>query len=198
MNKSYKAIILLLIIILCGSIQANEITSFSQKNDIVKIDPPIEKSDAKGLADIGSITQIQGKLILGQKEWVHFPDINQSFRARVDTGAATSSLDADELKIVIKNGKKWAHFRIADKYKSSEEIVLPVKRWVRIKQASNEEGSRRPVIETWVKIGERVNKTEFTLADRSHLLFPVLLGRSYIKNNALVDVSRQYVQGHSR
>ncbi len=197
MNKHYKAAMLLMITMICGSIQANELTNSSQHTDISNSDTPAVKKEANCLADIEQLKQIQGKLILGQKEWIHFPDVNQSFMARVDTGAATSSLDADGLKIFSKNGKKWVRFRIVDKYKSSEEIVLPVKRWVRIKQASNEEGSRRPVIETWVKIGERVDKTEFTLADRSHLSFPVLLGRSYIKTNALVDVSRHYVQGHS-
>lgn len=197
MNKYYKISLLTISSIFWEPTYASEISYLSPYPDTVKTDVSAKNNDTDQIADIDELKQIQGKLILGQKEWGHFPDINKSFRARVDSGAATSSLDAKGLKIFSKNGKEWARFRITDKYKSSKEISLPVTRWVRIRQASNEEGSRRPVVETWVKIGERVDKTEFTLADRSHLSFPVLLGRSYIKNNALVDVSRQYVQGHS-
>ncbi|MGC9423682.1 RimK/LysX family protein, partial [Vibrio sp.] len=44
------------------------------------------------------------------------------------------------------------------------------------------------------QIGDLKEKTEFTLANRTHLTFPLLLGRSFFKHVAIVDVSRQYVQ----
>jgi hypothetical protein len=46
----------------------------------------------------------------------------------------------------------------------------------------------------WIQIGDLKEKTEFTLADRTHLTYPLLLGRSFFKDVAVVDVSRKFVQ----
>ena len=47
----------------------------------------------------------------------------------------------------------------------------------------------------WVVVGDLKEQTEFTLADRTHLTYPLLLGRSFFKDIAVVDVSRTYIQG---
>lgn len=73
-------------------------------------------------------------------------------------------------------------------------LTLPVQRWVRIKQSSQDSYQRRAVVEGDIQIGDLKTKTEFTLADRSHLTFPVLLGRSFFRDVAVVDVSKKYVQ----
>jgi hypothetical protein len=196
MQKRWKVAVMLVSMGLwgCSNASTPDTANNSQK-DKDKVESAERLSGAQKAPDIEEIKQIQGKLILGQKEWVSFPSVDKSYRARVDTGATTSSLSAYDLKVFERNGEKWVRFKIKDKDSLSDELVLPVKRWVRIRQASNEEGERRPVIETWLKIGDKVEKTEFTLADRSHLSFPVLLGRSYIEDFALVDVSRRYIQG---
>ncbi|MCE0495395.1 ATP-dependent zinc protease family protein [Vibrio salinus] len=191
-KKYYKVLLLLLVTGILVYSEASQWIHPAQAENVMKSD---SFKTRNSLPDIEEIKEVQGRLILGQKEWVSFLDLEQSYRARVDTGAATSSLNAAEQKIFIHNGKKWVRFRVRDKDRLSEELSLPVKRWVRIKQVSNERGSRRPVIEARIRIGDRVAETEFTLADRSHLSFPILIGRSYIRNYALVDVSRSYIQG---
>ncbi|GAM71860.1 hypothetical protein JCM19236_1485 [Vibrio sp. JCM 19236] len=50
------------------------------------------------------------------------------------------------------------------------------------------------MIELWIKLGDIREKAQFTLADRSHMTHAVLLGREFIKDIALVDVSKTYVQ----
>ncbi len=70
----------------------------------------------------------------------------------------------------------------------------PVKRIVRIIQSSVDGYDRRYVVEMPITIGDVTEETEFTLRDRQHLIYPVLLGRSYLRDTALVDVSRRYVQ----
>jgi len=180
---------------LCGCSNANTPDTSNNLLREKELDSPKRIAIKQTLPDIEELKQIQGKLILGQKEWVIFPSIDESYRARVDTGAATSSLNAANLKIFKRNNDFWVRFRIQDKDRLSDELILPVKRWVRIRQANDEKEQRRPVIETWVKIGNKIEKTEFTLADRSHLSFPILLGRSYIEDFAFVDVSRRYIQG---
>lgn len=65
---------------------------------------------------------------------------------------------------------------------------------MRIRQSTNENTERRAVVELWVKLGSIHEKAQFTLADRSQMTHPVLLGREFIRDIALVDVSRKYIQ----
>ncbi|MBF9002723.1 ATP-dependent zinc protease family protein [Vibrio nitrifigilis] len=136
-----------------------------------------------------------GKLILGSKEWVHIPSLKDNFDSRIDTGATTSSISAVDIVPFERDGKDWVKFKIEHEGVKSEEVSLPVDRWVRIRQSTNEKGVRRPVVKMWVEIGDLKEQTEFTLADRTHLTFPLLLGRSFFKDVAVVDVSRKYIQG---
>lgn len=147
--------------------------------------PPVVEPDRK---------TTDGKLILGEKEWVYIPGLEESFRARIDTGATTSSISAVDIKPFERDGKDWVKFKMEHDGVSSKEISLPVERWVKIKQSSAEGSQRRAVVHAWIQIGDLKEKTEFTLADRTHLSFPVLLGRSFFRDVAVVDVSRKYVQ----
>ncbi len=135
-----------------------------------------------------------GKLILGEQEWVFIPSIKETTKARVDTGATTSSISVSNMVKFERDGKEWVKFVIEHDDIKSEELSYPVDRWVKIVQSSSEESERRPVITAWIEIGGLKEKTQFTLADRSHLTFPVLLGRSFFRDIAVVDVSRKYVQ----
>ncbi|MBV7296492.1 ATP-dependent zinc protease [Enterovibrio sp. NIFS-20-8] len=137
---------------------------------------------------------VDGKLMMGEKEWVKVDGINIVLKARVDTGATTSSISAVDIEPFDRNGKKWVRFRLAHDGKKSEVMERPVKRIVRIIQSSVEGYDRRYVVEMPITIGDVTEETEFTLRDRQHLIYPVLLGRSYLRDTALVDVSRRYVQ----
>ena len=147
--------------------------------------PPVV-ADAKKTAD--------GRLILGEQEWVYVTGLKENFRARIDTGATTSSVSAVDVVPFERDGKDWVKFKIAHDDVMSKEFALPVERWVDIRQSSAEGTQRRAVVMAWIQIGDLKEYTEFTLTDRSHLTFPVLLGRSFFKDVALVDVSRKYIQ----
>ncbi|MFM2599580.1 ATP-dependent zinc protease [Vibrio fortis] len=135
-----------------------------------------------------------GKLILGEEEWVYVPGLEESFKARVDTGATTSSISAIDIVPFERDGKDWVKFKIEHDGIKSQEVSLPVERWVKIKQSSAEGTQRRAVIVANIQIGDLKDKTEFTLADRTHLTYPLLLGRSFFRDVAVVDVSKKYVQ----
>lgn len=134
------------------------------------------------------------KLILGEEEFVSLVDFKIKTKARVDTGATTSSLSAVDIVPFERDGKDWVTFKIKHNGIESEEISLPIKRWVKIKQSSSDVSDKRPVISTVLKIGDMDSSTEFTLVDRTHLSFPVLLGRSFFRDVAVVDVAQKYVQ----
>lgn len=136
-----------------------------------------------------------GNLILGEKEWIYIKPLNRNVLARVDTGATSSSISAIDIKTYKKDGKSFVDFKLAHKKWQSKTMTYPVTRWVEVVQSTSEEpSSSRPVIKLEVQVGDYKTKTDFTLTDRTHLQYPVLLGRTFIDNVALVDVSHKYVQ----
>lgn len=136
-----------------------------------------------------------GKLLLGEAEWLWLDDVKQAFRARIDTGAKTSSISAEEISHFERNGKDWVRFFMNHKGKEDRvPIEAPLVRHVRVRQASAEELDRRPVVRLSVWVGDQKEKTEFTLTDRSDMKYPVLLGRDFLKDIAVVDVGRKFIQ----
>ncbi|MDN3682386.1 ATP-dependent zinc protease [Vibrio tapetis subsp. quintayensis] len=136
-------------------------------------------------------------IVLGAIEKVKVDTIKQQFDARVDTGATTSSINAIDIQEFERNGKTWVKFHIKDDSAAADEmhwIEAPVVRYVKIRQATNSDSERRIVVELWVQLGDVHEKAQFTLADRSQMSHPILLGREFIQDIALVDVSKQYLQ----
>lgn len=140
----------------------------------------------------------EGKYIFGQEEWVFIPGIHQNFVAKVDTGATTSSISATDIVRFERDGKDWVKFKINHQEQHSDEISLPVLRWAKVKQSNSDEPQKRPVVTSWVQIGDFKEKAEFTLTDRTHLSTPVILGQSFFRDIAIVDISRKYVQPKSK
>ena len=136
-----------------------------------------------------------GKLLLGEAEWLWLDTADQAFQARIDTGAATSSISAADITIFERNGKDWVRFFMSHQGMDDHiQIEAPLVRYVRIRQASADELDRRPVVRLSVRVGDQNEKTEFTLTDRSNMTYPVLLGRDFLKDIAVVDVGRKYIQ----
>ena len=135
-----------------------------------------------------------GKLILGEEEWMYIKAINHNAKARIDTGATTSSISAVDIEMFERDGKDWVKFKLAHGAGETKEFESPVARIVTIRQSSTEKRTDRPVIEAWVQIGDLETKTEFTLNDRTHMTFPVLLDRTFFRDVAVVDVSKKFIQ----
>lgn len=142
---------------------------------------------------------ILDKTLLGRVEWVGFPTISSYFKARIDTGANTSSLSARDITEFERDGAKWVKFKLAlrddGKYFVSGDrdkwVEAQVSRTVTIVQASGRE--ERPVVSLLMTLGDIKQKVEFTLNDRRDLTYPVLLGRRFMMDIAAVDVSRTFI-----
>lgn len=150
--------------------------------------PPVKKPVATNLKTA------DGKLILGEEEWMYIKAINHNAKARIDTGATTSSISAIDIEMFERDGKDWVKFKLAHSGSETKEFEAPVSRVVTIRQSSTEKRTDRPVIEAWVQIGDLKTKAEFTLNDRTHMTFPVLLGRTFFRDVAIVDVSKKFIQ----
>ena len=161
----------------------------------------LEPSSANG--PITEVIQNDGKLILGQYEWLHLPAQQLVLPARIDSGANTSSLHALNLQEFERDGKSWVRFETqyqpentsAEKKQPAYKAVIeaPLVRKVNVTQASGSE--TRPVISLPIQLGTLTQTIEFTLTDRGNLVFPILLGRRFFMDIAVIDVSKAYVQG---
>lgn len=145
-----------------------------------------------------SQTRLDNKEILGRSEWIGLPNVGSYLKARIDSGATTSSLSATEITRFERDGENWVRFKLglneADTAVDSvrdEWIEAPVERRVRIIQASGEDS--RPVISLLMTLGPLRETVQFTLNDRTHLDHPVLLGRRFLMDIAVIDVAEQYL-----
>ncbi|MFT5880792.1 MAG: hypothetical protein ACI86X_001930 [Moritella sp.] len=139
--------------------------------------------------------QYQNMTILGQEEWVWSEKLQTNFKSRVDTGAATSSLNATEIVKFERDGKNWVKFNLSHQV---DDGIFPIEaevvRTIKIRQSNSPESVRRYVVSLSIELGQIKTETEFTLADRSRMEFPVLLGRTFLKDIAVVDVAQEYTQ----
>lgn len=133
------------------------------------------------------------KEIIGGLEWLYMDPPGLHYRARVDSGAETSSLSAAEVVEFERDGDDWVRFTFQhDSADEPVEFELPIERTVLIRQASSDELQRRFVVEIDIRLGEQLQTTEFTLTDRSSMTYPILLGRAFLMDLYVVDVSRSY------
>jgi hypothetical protein len=145
-------------------------------------EPPAPKSET-----------MLGKTVVGEKERLRLDPPGKLFIARIDTGATSSSLHAESIVQFERDGANWVRFEL----KGEDGVVsveAPIKRYARVVQQADPKGSRRPVVSLRVTLGEIDERVEFTLADRSHLENDVLLGRAFLTDLAIVDVSRRFIQ----
>ena len=132
------------------------------------------------------------KLVVGTKEKVYFPGPAVFMVARIDSGAAYSSLHATQIRRFERDGREWVGFNLDfdDKYRYMER---PLEDLVLIRQAGSANVSERPVVELDVRLGRYSVRLSFSLTDRGHMTYPVILGRDFLYDRALVDVSSEFL-----
>jgi hypothetical protein len=133
------------------------------------------------------------KEIIGAIEWIFMNPPGRHYRTRVDSGAETSSLSANDVVEFERDGDDWVRFTFD--HDGTDEAVnfeLPIKRIVLVRQPAYDDPDRRVVVELDIRLGEQLQTTEFTLTNRSSMTYPVLLGRAFLMDLYVVDVSRTY------
>jgi hypothetical protein len=124
------------------------------------------------------------KTVIGAVEEVVLFPWGVKLPARIDTGSGMASLDVRDL--TIKN--KVAQFRLPEKY-GNTVISLRVIRYSKILTADSRE--RRPVVEIELCVGSKRMRVQANLNDRSHLMYPLNLGRDVLKQGFIVDCSQE-------
>jgi len=136
---------------------------------------------------------------IGWCELVDLPDFGlKDLHAKIDTGAATSSVHAVDIVPFEKNGEDWLRFKIpvgkSDRGNVGE-AKLYGKRNIR---SSNGIMQVRYVIETPMKLGPLRWMGHMTLADRQSMIFPVLIGRRALKRGFLVNSGKRWMLGRHK
>lgn len=133
------------------------------------------------------------KLLIGRKEKVDFPTLRlYGIDAKVDTGAYTSAIHCDSIRAVRKGGERFVRFRLLDPSHPAydgREIRKPLLGRKQVKSSFGQTEFRY-IVKTRIEIfGER-HEIELSLCDRSGMEHPILLGRKFIQDKFVVDVSR--------
>ena len=133
--------------------------------------------------------------VYGWREDVLIDGMNEKLLAKLDTGALTSSIHAEDKELFERDGKKWVRFIVTDTRKGSKiraRLEAPLVRTARIKEP-NAESVAREVVRLSFQIGDRKVRGEFTLNNRNNMLAPVLLGRSVLKDLGWIDSTRTHL-----
>jgi len=123
--------------------------------------------------------------VIGAEEYVRILPYGFTIPAHIDTGAATTSLDARNMCVE----DSIVTFTLPPKW-GGATITAPIVDWRYIRTSGSRE--RRPVIELELCIASRKLRARVNLNDRSGMRYPMLIGRNVITGNFLVDTSRSY------
>ncbi|WP_108854924.1 ATP-dependent zinc protease family protein [Albidovulum aquaemixtae] len=136
--------------------------------------------------------------VIGWRETVTLPDLGLiEIHAKIDTGALTTALHASHVKTYEKDGALWVQFRpprIGRKKPGLCHAPVHDQREVR-----NTSGVPVPriFIRTTLQIAGRSWLIDVSLADRTQMTFPIIIGRSAIRRHRLlVDCGRSYLTRH--
>lgn len=140
----------------------------------------------------------QAKTVLGWREWVCLPELGIAhIKAKVDTGARTSALHAFELERFEQDGIARVRFSIHPYQHDTTTVSRCVADLLDERNVTDSGGHRelRPVIRTAVLLGSVRREIEMTLTSRETMKFRMLLGRTAMSGNFMVDPERSFLLG---
>ena len=138
------------------------------------------------------------KIVVGSEEWCAFPSLGiPMIKARVDSGAKTSSMHAFNIQKFRRDGESWVSFEVHP-LQNDRRTVIRCERPVidkRIVKSSSGVSETRYVISATIKAGSEAWDIELTLANRDSMGYRMLLGREAMSGRMLVDPSLSFCLG---
>lgn len=135
------------------------------------------------------------KRIIGWLERVYLPEYGFALKAKIDTGAKNSSIHAVDIEYVEKEGRlkgSRIRFKTIDLKGRYRTIEVDLLRQVRVKKVSSETEAR-PEIEMEICLVGIRKRIRVNLIDRGEMNYRIILGRSALEGDFVVDVSKKYI-----
>lgn len=135
-----------------------------------------------------------GKVLGWVEEGLILPE-SLAVKFKLDTGALTSSMHAEDIERFQKDGEDWVRFNIelediATNKQVNAQFERQVERAIKVRGAGGAE--RRPVVLMKVCLGDQVYEEQFSLNDRDRMNYPVLVGRRTLEKVGLVDSNKTF------
>ncbi len=139
-----------------------------------------------------------GKILVGNREWCALPALGiPAVKARIDSGAKTSSIHAFNIRKFRKKGELWVRFEIHPIQKNKKTSIhceAPVIDERKVKSSSGH-SEKRFVIATPLQLGTESWEIELTLSNRDAMGYRMLLGRQAMNGRILIDPEHGYCLG---
>lgn len=134
------------------------------------------------------------KITIGATDRLGLPEFGlEDVPCKIDTGAYTSTLHCSKVHLLEKDDKTYLSFRLYDPkfgIHTKKEFRFAEFKERNVRSSNGEVDFRYSIYTTAVIFGKKF-KTEFTLSFREKMKFPILLGRRFLKNHFIVDVSKK-------
>ncbi|MCI5143641.1 MAG: alpha-L-glutamate ligase, partial [Candidatus Electrothrix sp. ATG1] len=144
------------------------------------------------------ISADQPKTIIGSEEWCAFPDMAiPALKARIDSGAKTSSIHAFNIQPFRRHGRSWVSFEVHP-IQNNRRIVIRCEKPVtdrRAVKSSSGLTETRYVVSASMQLGPDSWEIELTLANRDSMGYRMLLGREAMGNRLIIDPSESFCLG---
>jgi hypothetical protein len=134
-------------------------------------------------------------IVLGRRELIQLLDFElTNIVAKIDTGAYSTSIHCKDIFVEKdkSNNQSILYFTLPKKkYKLTNDKEISTTNFTRKKVVSSSGHSElRYIIKTKIKIGIRTVTTDVSLADRTNLKYPILIGRKLLAKGFIVDVRK--------
>ena len=134
--------------------------------------------------------------VIGGVENVVVQPHNLEFEARIDTGAKSTSIHAENIQLIEREGKRFVRFSLYDS--KTKSLVELERRFIRRVSIKHQDGNNeiRYVVTLWLTLGKNKDEVEVNLTNRSAYEYQLLVGRNLLTDRAIVDVSLRHTLRH--
>jgi len=133
----------------------------------------------------------QDKEVFGWVEKVGLREAGFDMHAKLDTGADSSSVHATRLEEFTKKGEQWVRFKVRSAVGEIATIERPIERVALIKRHQGK-SERRIVVRLGLCLGDVFQEEDVNLVDRTKFDYRLLLGRSFLVGNAIIDPAMMF------
>jgi hypothetical protein len=134
-------------------------------------------------------------ILIGWRELVSLSQFKLfNIKAKIDTGAKTSALHAENIEYITIKGKSYVRFIVEQEDGKSITIKSPLIEERDVKSSTGHK-TRRPVVKTKIQMGKDIFEIEITLINRDLMGFKMLIGRDALGGNYFINPQKSYLLG---